>query len=225
MKKNKFGVFFIGESGAGKTTIIQSFFDKPFSTIQNTVGLEMHPKKINLSSGPINFIISDTSGQEKYHSLTKNYYKSNQGFFLVYDITSRDSFEKINVWLKGIKENMNMKDVSLALVGNKIDLESSREVTFDEGKQFAIENNCLFIETSAKTGKGIKEAIFSLFEEILELRGEKTQGFEDLNNVKIDKTLIHNKREIKQIITEENKDNFQIDKQTPNNGYLSWLYC
>ena len=226
-----FGVFCIGESGAGKTAIIHSFMDKPFSnTVQNTVGIEMIPYKMKFSSKTIKFIISDTSGQEKFNLLSKNYYKPNQGFLLVYDITSRASFKNIDKWLNGIKENMNMNYVSLALIGNKIDLESSREVTFEEGKQFAIQNNCLFIETSAKTGKGIKESFFTLFEQILELRGQKPQEFDDfINNLpnKIDRTLINNKKEIKEIIIDEDKDTFQIgnQKEASNNGIFSYLYC
>ena len=67
---------------------------------------------------------------------------------VVYDITSRDSFEKVVGWLKELKENSNER-IHLMLVGNKIDLESQRQVTYDEGFNFAKANGMKFTETSA----------------------------------------------------------------------------
>jgi len=79
------------------------------------------------------------------------------GALLVYDITRKDTFDHLVKWLSEVKENAS-KDITVILIGNKNDLESKREVSFEEGENFAKENGLLFLETSAKTAKNIVEA-------------------------------------------------------------------
>lgn len=74
----------------------------------------------------------------------------------MYDITKRSSFEKIAQWYQEAKDNGN-PNMSFILIGNKSDLNSQRQVKFEEGKHFADQNDMIFIETSAKTGASVQE--------------------------------------------------------------------
>ena len=75
---------------------------------------------------------------------------------VVYDITNEQSFKNVKNWIEDIR-NESPKTVLIILVGNKIDLEDRRVISFDDGNDFAIENGLIFGETSAKTGDGIKK--------------------------------------------------------------------
>ena len=108
--------------------------------------------------------IYDTAGQERFNYLIKNYYKGTNGVLLVFDITNRDSFNKIDFWLKDLKENAdNIDNLFIYLIGNKIDLEDKRQVSFEEAKEYASKKNMPYIEVSAKTGQNIKK----LFDEMI----------------------------------------------------------
>ena len=104
--------------------------------------------------------------------------KAVKGIVLVFDITSHESFENINMWLKQINEHCN--NPCLVLFGNKIDLDQSlRQVTPEEIKKFCNEKNLTYFETSAKTKQGINDG----FNYIVNEAYEKAQGFIDTNIV------------------------------------------
>lgn len=101
--------------------------------------------------------IWDTAGQEVFKSITRSYYRGTVGCLLVYDIVRRESFDSVNTWLKELREYCD-PNIVVALVGNKLDLDSDnrREISYEEGYEFAIKNNLLFFETSARTGKNVE---------------------------------------------------------------------
>ena len=125
-----------------------------------TIGVEFASKTIELDNKIIKIQIWDTAGHEAFQSITRTYYKGAVGALLVYDITNKESFKHIETWYNEIKENGD-KDVTIILVGNKSDLENERQVTYDEGKNFADMNGMLFLETSAKECKNVYE-VFKL---------------------------------------------------------------
>ena len=112
---------------------------------------------------------------------------------LVYDITRRDTYDHLVKWLGEVKENAS-KDITIILIGNKNDLESQRQVKYEEGESFAKENNLLFLETSAKTSNNIVEAFnlsaLNILNKILKTGDEKIIN----NNIKINKDKENNKR-------------------------------
>lgn len=114
----------------------------------------------------IKLTIWDTAGQERFRSLTSSYYRGAQGVILVYDVSSRDSFDNLKAtWLKELSVYADLDDLVLMIVGNKVDLEAKgeRKVSTQEGLELAKELSALFMESSAKTRLGIK----SIFEELV----------------------------------------------------------
>ena len=93
-------------------------------------------KNLQVNDRNIRIQIWDTAGQEAFRSITRSYYKNSTCAFIVYDITSKESFKNIASWLNECKE-MCSKDILICLVGNKLDLDSKRSVSGDEGKKFA----------------------------------------------------------------------------------------
>lgn len=85
---------------------------------------------------------------------------------LVYDTTSRDSFNVLSNWLNDAR-TLASQNICILLVGNKKDMEEEREVTFLEASNFAQENELIFLETSAKTGENVEEAFLKCSKTIL----------------------------------------------------------
>ena len=113
-------------------------------------------KNISINDRNIRIQIWDTAGQEAYRSITRSYYKNSTCAFIVYDITEKKTFDDVDIWLRDVRE-ICFKNVLIYLIGNKNDLEDKRQITYEEGKNYADENNLVFFETSALTGNNIEE--------------------------------------------------------------------
>jgi small GTP-binding protein len=150
-------IVLIGESGVGKTSIIYQFIDKSFLyDQQTTIGGTFATKKVKCSNGKIlKLEIWDTAGQEKYRSVTKMFYKDADAAILVYDITSKNSFEEIkNYWIKEVKELCN-KNVILAIVGNNSDLFEREQVNEEEARKLAEDLGAIFVTNTFRSPESI----------------------------------------------------------------------
>jgi len=107
----------------------------------------------------------DTAGQERFRTITSSYYRGAHGIIIVYDITDRESFDNVKQWLNEI-DRYACENVNKLLVGNKSDLESKRQVDFDEAKAFADERGIPFLETSAKNATNVEKAFLTMAAEI-----------------------------------------------------------
>ena len=128
---------------------------------QKLKSLEVDDKKVKLQ-------IWDTAGQEKFRNINTSYYKGANGILVVYDITNKESFEGLTSWLIEIEKNSS-KEAYKLLIGNKNDLEDKREVSYNEGKEFASINGMEFFETSAKTAYKVQEAFELLTKDIIKI--------------------------------------------------------
>ena len=172
-KKNNTGmdcvykVLLLGDSTVGKTCILLKYTDKIFQeTHMMTIGLDYRLKTMTLKSGKeVKLQIWDTAGQDRFRSITKNYYKGSHGIILIYDITSISTFENVKSWVSQIHEEISDK-VVIYLVANKIDMEEERKIKKEEGIQLAEELGVPFIETSAKTGENIDDIFNDIIERI-----------------------------------------------------------
>ena len=163
----KYKLIFLGDQSVGKSSILNRFLNDTFvEEYQATIGLDFQSKNVQIDNQDIHLLLYDTAGQEKFRSLIPMYTRDANIILLVYDITSKESFNNLSQWLKDLT-NININEVILCIVGNKIDLNEKREVEFDEGKKFAEEHDFIFNEISAKTGEGFSELFYkNLFEKI-----------------------------------------------------------
>ena len=178
---NLYKIIMIGDSGVGKTSLLtkyltNTFPKNPFPTIAS----EFATKIIQMKDGGfVKAQIWDTTGQEKYKSLTSHHYRKCLGAILIYDLTSRSSFENIVNWLKDVKE-LAEKNCIIMLVGNKLDLAESfsnkREVSKEEGEVFAYLNKLSFYETSAFNKENVNEIFEDLVENIYNDRRRMLQA-------------------------------------------------
>ena len=133
-----------------------------------TIGVEFANKSIEIDKHIIRAQIWDTAGQERFRAITNAYYRGAVGAMLVYDITDRGSFSRLQYWYDEMKNSSDPSIVAM-LVGNKCDLEDQRQVSKEEGIEFAEKHNMAYIETSAKNSTGVVEAFKSLISRIYEL--------------------------------------------------------
>ena len=105
--------------------------------------------------------IWDTAGEERYKSVSKVYYRSAVGALLLYDITSRKSFDNALDWLTRLKDN-TQQDIVILLVGNKSDLVDQRVVSTQEGANFAQKHQLAFLETSALDSNNVELAFTTI---------------------------------------------------------------
>ena len=172
----------IGDSNVGKTTIIGKFLDKNFSEkTLNTVGLDLKYVKLNINDMKIKLQLWDTAGQERFRSMTTSYYRAVNVIIIVFDVTSQNSFDHIKEWMNNIKQFAKL-GVMKVIVGNKIDLNDERIVTYNEGKNFAESFNIKYFETSAVTREGIVE----LFETICKDYSKTNRKKPIDSNIKLD---------------------------------------
>ena len=156
-----FKYIIIGDASVGKSNILLKYAHNQFKPeYQLTIGVEFGAKNIEISDKVYRIQIWDTAGQENFRSITRAYYKNSVCALVVYDITNRESFNNVQSWIDDCK-SQSTKSIFMVLIGNKEDLSSTeRQVEYDEGKQFAEQNNMLFFETSAKTGNKIEDVFF-----------------------------------------------------------------
>lgn len=171
-------ILIIGDSSVGKTSILTRYTNGTFKEeYLATVGLDYYSKDEIFNNKTINVKLWDTAGQERYKSLTQSYFKNAEGVIVTYDITNTESFDNLKFWINSIKTNMENKNVFIPviIIGNKTDMEESREIMIEDAKKFAEENKYKYFETSAKTGEGIDKAIRDLLNQILNQSGNNDE--------------------------------------------------
>ena len=160
IKEFEVKICLLGNVNVGKTSIASRFCKNSFTdNYINTIGGAYQQQNIVLNNGAkIKLHIWDTSGQDRFRSMTNLYYRDAQVAILTYDVTNEQSLESLNYWLNELNDKVEIDNMVLCLAGNKSDIESSkRQVSTAKGKAFAEEHNMIFYETSAKTGAGVKE--------------------------------------------------------------------
>ncbi|KAJ8653924.1 hypothetical protein O0I10_010372 [Lichtheimia ornata] len=161
----------IGNSNVGKSSLLLRFTDDTFlpqEEVSATIGVDFKVAMMDVDDQKYKLTIWDTAGQERFRTLTSSYYRGAQGVILVYDVSSRESFEALDTWWKEVNTYCSSPDVVKMIVGNKVDKESSRAVTYKEGAEMARKLQTLFVECSAKTNVGVKEAFEELVTKVIE---------------------------------------------------------
>lgn len=164
---SKIQLIIVGESCVGKTSLLYKYSQGLFTKNHlATVGIEFFTKEETINGKKIRVKIWDTAGQEQYKALTKNFFRNSDGVIIVYDVTARETFEKVQGWVQSINEYTDKeKNIPKVIVGNKVDL--PRKVTTEEGKKLAEKNNIPFFEASAKDDIGINDFMIKIITDVL----------------------------------------------------------
>ena len=180
----KFKVILLGESSVGKTSILNRFVLNKFTdTYKCTVGVECKIKSILLDPyTSAELKIWDTCGEEKFQSVTRQYYNDTNGIILLYDLSDKNTFNSLNKWLKEIR-NYAPKNTVVIIVGNKVDLE--RKVSHDDAITFANNENISYLEVSAKNGINIELIFEKLCKEMVIKKKEIIEENNESDNIQL----------------------------------------
>lgn len=155
-------VVVLGAQGVGKTSMVVRYIGKMFSHhISPTIGASFFTCKINVGENRVKLQVWDTAGQERFRSMAPMYYRNANAALLVFDITQYHSFAAIKTWVKELKRNVE-EPLVLCVVGNKTDLESSREVNREEAFHYSKSIGGTYFETSALQDQGIEDVFLNV---------------------------------------------------------------
>uniref|UniRef100_UPI00358DDB9D ras-related protein Rab-30 n=1 Tax=Myxine glutinosa TaxID=7769 RepID=UPI00358DDB9D len=161
-----FKIVLIGNAGVGKTCLVRRFTQGLFPPGQGaTIGVDFMIKTVVVDGTKVKLQIWDTAGQERFRSITQSYYRSAHALVLTYDITNEETFTCLPDWLKEM-ETHAATDVPRVLVGNKLDLTSSRQVSRERAEEFANVHNLCYVETSAKEADNVEQLFLELASEL-----------------------------------------------------------
>ncbi|KAJ2156870.1 RAS2 protein [Coemansia sp. RSA 552] len=151
----------LGDGGVGKTALtIQLCLNHFVETYDPTIE-DSYRKQVVIDEQPCILEVLDTAGQEEYTALRDQWIRDGEGFLLVYSITARSTFERVERFRDQIRRVKDQDQVPTMLVGNKCDKAQEREVSFQEGQAMARRLECDFVESSAKTCINVEKAFYT----------------------------------------------------------------
>ena len=164
---NLYKILVLGDTSVGKSCLLLRFCDNSFQEAHlTTIGLDFRLKTINLKDDrKVKIQIWDTAGEDRFRSITRNYYKGAKGILLIFDVTDKETFTHVRDWIERIHEE-SPEGITICLVGNKIDMNESRVISNEEGKKIADEFKIPYFETSAKSNIGVEEVFTYLVKEV-----------------------------------------------------------
>lgn len=171
-------VIMVGSGGVGKSALTLQFMYDEFVEDYEPTKADSYRKKVVLDGEDVQIDILDTAGQEDYAAIRDNYFRSGEGFLLVFSITEHESFSATSEFREQILRVKEEEVIPLLVVGNKSDLEERRQVSAEEATAKAGEWNVQYVETSAKTRANVDKVFFDLMREV---RKKKMSESKDKN--------------------------------------------
>ncbi|KAF5467021.1 hypothetical protein F2P56_016893 [Juglans regia] len=158
-----FKILLIGDSGVGKSSLLLSFISNLVQDLSPTIGVDFKVKLLTIGGKRLKLTIWDTAGQERFGTLTSSYYRGSHGIILVYDVTRRETFTNVlDIWAKEVQLYSTNHECVKILLGNKVDRDTERAVTREEGLALAQEHKWFFLECSAKTRENVQQCFKDL---------------------------------------------------------------
>ena len=195
-----FKLVILGDSGVGKTSVMQRFLNKKGAktAFRPTIGWDFHNYKTQIGTKNVTLQIWDTAGQERFQSLGKAFYRGSDAWILVYDITNEETLTSLTQWIEtfSINAGINKESFPFLLVGNKSDLEESRQVTESKLMKWWERNGISkekTYETSAETGQNVDDLFQDWWSQLIGEPNKKiTDGLKELgdNSTKLDKKAL-----------------------------------
>lgn len=161
-------VVFAGDAAVGKSSFIVRISKGVFvPTLSSTLGVDFHVKTLRVDDANVALQLWDTAGQERFRSITKTYFRRADGVMLLYDCTNERSFLNVRNWMEAIDDVLE-KRLPIMLCANKTDLRETAQtqgkicVTTESGDKLARDFAAIYLETSAKTGENVMDAVLHL---------------------------------------------------------------
>ena len=168
-------IVMLGNSGVGKTALVERVTDDVFVDAHvPTVGAQYVSLNLNLNDTNVTLEIWDTAGQEVFRSLVGFYARDAKGAFILFDVTDAQSFKDLKQWIEFA--NDQAPDAKIIIFGNKIDLGENRTVSSEEIAEFADQQGVSYIEGSAKTSQGVRDAVETMAEAVMQLNKKETSA-------------------------------------------------
>ncbi|XP_065290073.1 ras and EF-hand domain-containing protein homolog isoform X2 [Dermacentor albipictus] len=166
--EHTFRVVFVGDAAVGKSSFIMRLSRGIFMPqLTSTLGVDFQTKNICIDNKNVSLQLWDTAGQERFRCITQSYFRKADGVMLMYDCTNEQSFLNVRQWMSDLEE-VASRGIPIMLVSNKTDLrdifkmQSKSVVERENGEKIAQEMKAIFVETSAKDGSNINEAVGAL---------------------------------------------------------------
>ena len=194
---NIFKCLLLGHSSVGKTTFFKCFMGNNFINSISTLGIECIDIMTEVCGEKIILQLYDTAGQEKYAPIASNTLRQVDGILLFYDISLKESFDKVSYWIKVIKEKSE-KNVEIILIANKIDLYEKRDVAKTVAIDYAKSQNIKYFECSCQK----KLNVYEILNEIIL---SMYKAYKENSNIDINSFHVKNDHELNNYI--ENDDN------------------
>ena len=184
-------IILLGQSGVGKTNLINVFIGKQFDSSANTTSTSYcFEGEYNYNNKSYRYNLWDTAGQEKFRAINKMFIRGSKIILIVYSIDYKQSFDEIDFWINSVKENLGDDKYIMGLVANKSDLYLKQQVKDEEGKEVAKKYGIDFLTTSALTdAESFKEFLHKLLEDYIKMvnvdQSGKGKAKGKNNNIKI----------------------------------------
>jgi len=182
----------IGDSTVGKTCFLNRYFKNTFTeAFLSTIGIDKEIKNVKVGNDCYKLTVWDTAGQERFRCLPKKYYQNADGVLLLFDVTKEETFTSVSNWMKDVKENSNKKitndsnsqsDISLYLIGNKID-KPDRVISKEKAEEMAKSLGMKYFEVSCKINMNIPEVMARMIMEC-HMKANNIENCFKLNPVK-----------------------------------------
>ena len=162
----RYNIILVGDCSVGKTSIINRFIDNRFNrNLKNTINIEFRIKSIKLDSNTVvDLKIWDTCGEEKFHSITKNFYHEADGIFIIFDLGNYQSFSNIKIFMKDINDVCNINNKAIMIIGNKNDITIEEQKVKDKEIKKILEKNreIKYLDVSARSGNNIGDMFIQM---------------------------------------------------------------
>ncbi|CAM6018592.1 unnamed protein product [Sphagnum balticum] len=160
----------LGDGRVGKTSLVLRYVDNVFSDKQvATVQASYLTKRLTVDGESVTLSIWDTAGQERFHALGPIYYRDADAALLVYNLLCKDSFNRVQSWVKELRKMAN-KNIVLVIAGNKSDMDKMQHVNVGDAERYAESIGATHFVTSAKLNTGIDEVFLDVARRVLEQR-------------------------------------------------------
>lgn len=157
----KFKVIVCGDPSVGKTSLISRFTRNFFKrTYLATIGVHLTEKYVTVNEKSSKLILWDVAGQSKFSTFRKQFYNGAHGVILVYDVTDSTSFQNVKKWYTDVKSSSD--NIEGIIIGNKMDLNTDRQVSTQNLEELSSELGLAAFETSALTGENVELAFKDL---------------------------------------------------------------